>query len=68
MTEVYPNALLTERSLNQQESLDRIVNSFEGQLTNLNDRIEDAQHNIDKLIERIEAQPDWKMEMKFGSE
>jgi len=52
--EVYPNALLTQRSLNLQESLDRIVNSLEGQLTNLNDRVEDAQNNIDKLIERID--------------
>ena len=52
--EVYPNSLLTQRSLNLQESLDRIVNSLEGQLTNLNDRVEDAQNNIDKLIERID--------------
>ena len=54
MTEVYPNALLTERSLNQQESLDRIVNSLEGELKHLSERIEDAHNNIDKLIERID--------------
>jgi len=29
---------------------------------------ESGKQALNELIERIEAQPDWKIEMKFGSE
>ena len=55
MTEaVYPNALLTRRSINQQESLDKIISNLnmQGHDTYLHNSIEEVERDICRILER----------------